>query len=134
MDNDETQGAAWGELPLPALALIYQYCDAQSHKALLRVARWGRDTVLREASSLQLTLHHADTASTAHHLAALLSRACTSAEPGQLCVKIQAAGVPKGRDASGLLSALVLRPGSDQGGWPSVRALHLSALVSLGSS
>jgi hypothetical protein len=42
------------QLPLPALALIYQYLNSDGHTALLRVSRIGRQTVLREARSIKL--------------------------------------------------------------------------------
>jgi hypothetical protein len=110
------------DLPLPALALIYQHCDDAARKALLCVSAGCQEWVLREARSIKLVLPSTSTTATRKPLARLLNRACNaSACSLTLCLDIRHVG---DQQDSGLVADL-LQPGIQQSGWASVAKLVL---------
>jgi hypothetical protein len=114
------------DLPLPALALIYQHCDDESRKALLRVSAGCRDWVLREARSISIELKPSIIAAARKPLARLLNRACTQSESGlSLCLHF---GHHEGQTSK--LLADLLKPGIQQSGWVSVAKLVLKVSCS----
>jgi hypothetical protein len=111
------------DLPLPALALIYQHCDDDSRKALLRVSAGCRDWVLREARSINLQLARTITTAARKPLARLLNRACTqSASSLTLCLDFT---YTEHQGSRSRLLADLLKPGIQQSGWDSVGTLEL---------
>jgi hypothetical protein len=111
------------DLPLPALAQIYQSCNQlATRKALLAVSRGCRDLVLREARGIQLT-PHCSTAAERKPVARLLNRACNlTAHRLELWLDLRLAGHPQSRKR---LLADLLEPGIQQSGWASVATLVL---------
>jgi hypothetical protein len=112
------------DLPLPALAVIYQHCDGASRTALLRVSAGCLDWVLREARSIVLKVPNRYNTGARKPLARLLNRACTqSAGNLALCMDFSLAGNKK-TTRNNQLSDL-LEPGIQQSGWTSVATLVL---------
>jgi hypothetical protein len=106
------------DLPLPALALIYQHCDVLTRGALLRVSAGCRDVVLGEATSIKFRANQHQHKRRA--LARLLHRACNLAA-GSLTLSLDLKMV----DHGSTLLADLLQPGIQQSGWASVAKLVL---------
>jgi hypothetical protein len=118
------------ELPLPALALIYQCSDAASHSAILGASREGRNAVLREARSVKLQLKDESTPAARRPLVRLLSRACYAAGDGRLSLVLDAMAVEKHHSWK-LLPDLLL-PAIQANGWTSVSCLELRVRLWVG--
>jgi hypothetical protein len=107
------------DLPLPALALIYQHCST-GRKALLGVSAGCRDWVLREARSIVLRAPSTFQTATRKPLARLLNRACNTTA----CSLTLILNFREVEHQSRLLADL-LKHGSQQSGWASVTKLVL---------
>jgi hypothetical protein len=114
-------------LPLTANALIYQYCDAGTRASLLRVSKWGRDLVLREARTITSQLGNNDTPGGRKPVVRLLDRACSAdGEDGRLTVCVHAQNVSSNSARSKLLRDLFApASGAQRHGWTSVGKLDL---------
>jgi hypothetical protein len=110
------------DLPLVALALIYQHLDNETRKSVLRVSRWGRNLVLREVKAISLELQSRDKATASKPLVRLLGRAISTATPG-LSLEVDAAGTWQ-QPFNGQLPAIV-RQAAELPGWASIRELRL---------
>jgi hypothetical protein len=109
-------------LPSTTEPLICGSLDHRGRRSLLQTSRWGRDAVLREARSIELSIRDSDV----RPLARLLARACEAAEAGQLSVYLFGSNVPS--TSSNVLADL-LAPAQQQGGWSSVKELGLQVAV-----
>jgi hypothetical protein len=109
------------DLPLPALALIYQHCDYDTRKALLGVSAGCWDWVMREAKAIKLQIPSTITAAARKLLARLLNRAC-SLSTCSLTLHLYLMEV-EGQQSR--LLADLLKPGIQQSGWLSVGTLYL---------
>jgi hypothetical protein len=109
------------DLPLPALALIYQHGDDDTRQALFGVSTGCRDLVLREAKLIQLQLPSTIPTAARKCLARLLHRACThSVWSLTLCLVFSEV-----QQQSSRLLADLLEPGIQQSGWTSVATVGL---------
>jgi hypothetical protein len=112
-------------LPLTALALIYEYCNAGTRNSLLRTSRWGRDMVLGQARTVSLELHNSDTPGARKPLVRLFHRVCSAGVHGRLTVCVDAQNVHANSTRNKLLRDL-LAPGVFQRhGWTSVGTFKL---------
>jgi hypothetical protein len=120
--GDQHSTSLLTDLPLPALALIYQHCDDESRRALLGVSVGCWDWVLREARSISLELPTTVTTAARKPLARLLHRA-GNVSACSLTLCLDCSMVEHQSSRSRLLADL-LKP-SQQSGWASVSKLVL---------
>jgi hypothetical protein len=117
------------DLPLTAGALIYEYCDAATRNSLLRVSKWGRDLVLREAKTINVRLGNSDTPAARKPLVRLLSRACSDRGDGRLTLSVHGLLGHNQEPQRNLLKDL-LAGGTRHCRWTSVSTLKLCVSLS----
>jgi hypothetical protein len=114
------------DLPLPALALIYQHCDHASRKTLPRVSAGCRNWVLREARLIVLKLPSTTTTAARKPLARLLNGACTESTCSLTLWLDFSRLVGPHKSSLNRLLADLLEPSIQQSGWASVATLVLT--------